>query len=241
MNSRLGRVIKGSALIAIVGILAFLWIEEDLGNAAVKAACERDGGLTLRTPAAVPGFLYTFHPGSNCDSCIEELAKGTVEYVDHLAPRDGIGELFPVRGYYRMRIGTVGDADCAAFNRAAFVKMHPNRFGLLSSQCITVVRLPGPPVGPVFSERYFPEQAAWGIKLSVRELRVDDSSSGEEIAVLRDYRFYSSAARWLDLSGGGGVASADCWTYATGRFPDVNDLLTAAFPHASPKGNSPGY
>jgi len=93
LNSRLGRVIKGSALIAIVGILAFLWIEEDLGNAAVKAACERDGGLTLRTPAAVGGALYSASGGSNCDSCIWILASGNLSYVDYMAQRDGAASL----------------------------------------------------------------------------------------------------------------------------------------------------
>jgi len=237
LNIRLGQFIKGSALVAIIGILAFLWIEEDLGNAAVKAACARDGGLTLRTPTVAPGFLYSEPGGSNCESCIRELAAGTSEYVDYLVRADGHGELFPVRGYYRMRIGTVGDSDCAVFDRAAFVKMDANRFGLLPSQCIAVEPLPSRPVGPVYSQRYFDEPADWGIKLSVRELRIDDSSSGEEIAVLRDYRFYSSAAPFLDFSGGGGVASSTCWTYVNGRFPDITDLFSAAFQRSSPKSS----
>ncbi len=237
MNIRLGQFIKGSALVAIIGILAFLWIEEDLGNAAVKAACERDGGLTLRTPAAVGGALYSASGGSNCESCIWILASGNLSYVDYMAQRDGDGELFPFRGYYRLWMGTVGDTDCAAFEKAVFVKLASNRFGLLPSQCIAVAPLRSRPIGPVYSERNYSEPADWGVKLTVRELRIDDLSSGGEIAVLRDYRFFSRLAGLLDLSGGGGVASADCWTYATGRFPDVNDLLTAAFPHASLKPN----
>jgi hypothetical protein len=234
VNIRLGQFIKGSALIAIVGVLAFLWIEEDLGNAAVKAACERDGGLTLRATAAVPGIFYSEPGGSNCTMCIWWLASGNVEYVDFLALRDGSGELFPVRGYYRMRIGTVGDADCAAFDRAAFVKMQQDRFGLLPSQCIAVAPLPSRPVGPVYSTALYNEPAAWGIRLSVWEHRIDDSSSGEEVAVLRDYRFYSRAAPLLDFSGGGGVPHSTCETYASGQFPSVSDLMSAAFQRTSP-------
>ena len=230
-----GRIIKGTALIAIVGILLFFRIEEDLGNAAVKAACERDGGLTLRASAAVPGILYSEPDGSDCNSCIWLLASGNVKYVDFLALRDGIGELFPVRGYYRMRVGTVGEADCAAFDRAYFVKMQQDRFGLLPDQCIAVEPLLSRPVGLVYSTALYDEPAAWGIKLSVWEHRIDDSSSGEEIAVLRDYRFYSRTAPFLNFSGGGGVASSTCWTYVTGRFPDITDLFAAAFQRASLK------
>lgn len=237
MNIRLGQFIKGSALVAIIGILLFVRIEEDLGNAAVKAACARDGGLTLRTPTAIPGLLYSELGESNCVSCIWWLASGNVEYVDYLAMRDGIGELFPVRGFYRMRVGSVGDPDCSAFDRAAFVKASPDRFGLLPGQCIAVEPLPSRPVGPVYSTSLYDEPAAWGIKLSVWEHRIDDSSSGEEIAVLRDYRFYSRAAPLLDFSGGGGVASSTCWTYVNGQFPSVSDLISAAFQRASPKSS----
>lgn len=51
-------------------------------------------------------------------------------------------------------------------------------------------------------------QASFGIKPVAAEYRVEDSSCGEKIAVLRDHAFYPRDVPWVDFSGGGGVASA---------------------------------
>lgn len=241
MRIPLRRLLGRALVLAVVGLVLFTVIEEHLGNSAVKAVCERDGGLTLNAPTTKQGFLYGAGSGSDCISCIEYLASGNFTYVDYMAKGDGYGYLFPRGGYYRMTIGTVGDPACAAYDKAiGLVKSSADYFGLLPTQCIAVTPLPARPTGPVYSTLLHNEPAPWGITLSVWEHRIDDSSSGQEVAVLRDYRFYSKLAGLLDESGGGGTSSSTCWTFVKkgGRFPSVSDLFSAAFVRPSPTAGS---
>jgi hypothetical protein len=187
---RLATKIVIGVLTPIVGYFGY---DSLMGHWLVHRLCAKDGGLRIYETTFVDGYLDESESNPySCLGCFWKLAKHQFKYVDvHVRGR--------TPEYFRFSLASKGDPRCEpsrdTFMRYGWSKLEGST-GIASDHCVAVEALPGRPAGPVLTARDYQYDGEFGPPIYVRDVAINDVSSGRELAHLKNYYF---VGKWSDL------------------------------------------
>lgn len=192
------------AIAVLVPVAAYFAYDSIAGHWLVRQLCAKDGGLRIHETMFARGFLdesLNAYSVLYCSACFEQLAKQQFEYIDIHVPGDpATAHPLAIRpGYYRLSLASRGDTRCERWKKNVNLRRWDEMLGNVgrrADQCVAVDALSGRPAGAVLSKRDYRYARAGRPRIYVRDISIDDISSGREVARLKDYYF---VGMWSDL------------------------------------------